>query len=113
MSQSADSTGVTPGIPTSIGQEAIIYTIDLPVFVIIVVVLSRIFNVNIITPTSRGDILRQLFHQSIPHESNAWRKRCVFRPDLKTGKEQGARRWSANVFHSLGGAALKAAAAEE
>jgi len=27
-------------------------------------------------------------------ESNAWRKRCVFRPDSKTGKEQGARSWS-------------------
>jgi len=34
-------------------------------------------------------------------------------PDLKTGKEQGARRWSGNVFQSLGAAALKAAAAEE
>jgi len=33
--------------------------------------------------------------------------------DLKTGKEQGARRWSGNVFKSLGAAALKAAAAEE
>jgi len=32
---------------------------------------------------------------------------------LKTGKEQGARRWSGNVFQSLGAAALKAAAAEE
>jgi len=54
-----------------------------------------------------------LFHQCISHESNAWRKRCVFRPDLKTGKEQGARMWSGNVFQSLGAAALKAAAAEE
>jgi len=26
---------------------------------------SSIFNVNIITPTRRGDILRQLFHQFI------------------------------------------------
>jgi len=52
-----------------------------------------------------------LFHQCISHESNAWWKRCVFRPDLKTGKEQGARRWSGNVFPSLGAAALKAAAA--
>jgi len=25
-----------------------------------------------------------------------------FRPYLKTGKEQGARRWSGNVFQSLG-----------
>jgi len=31
----------------------------------------------------------RLFHLCILHESNAWRKRCVFRPDLKTGKEQG------------------------
>jgi len=54
-----------------------------------------------------------LFHQCISHESNAWRKRCVFRPDLKTGKEQNAQRWSDNVFQSLGAAALKAAAAEE
>jgi len=52
---------------------------------------SSIFNVNIITPTSEEDILIQLFHQCISHESNAWWKRCVFRPDLKTGKEQGAR----------------------
>jgi len=37
----------------------------------------------------------------------------VFRPDLKTGKEQGARRGSGNVFQSLGAAVLKAAAAEE
>jgi len=28
------------------------------------------FNVNIITPTIRGYILRQLFHQCISHESN-------------------------------------------
>jgi len=49
----------------------------------------------------------------VSHESNAWRKKCVFRPDLKTGKEQGALRWSGNVFQSLGAAALKAAAAEE
>jgi len=75
---------------------------------------SSIFNVNIITPTSGGDILRQIvFLQCISHESNAWQKRCVFRPDLKTGKEQGARRWSGNVFQSVGAAALKAAAAEE
>jgi len=33
--------------------------------------------------------------------------------NLKTGKKQGARRWSGNVFQSLGAAALKAAAAEE
>jgi len=32
------------------------------------------------------------------------------KPDLKTGKEQGARRWSGNVFESFGAAALKAAA---
>jgi len=30
---------------------------------------------------------------------------------LKTGKDQGARTWSGNVFKSLGAAALKAAAA--
>jgi len=62
---------------------------------------SSIFIVNIITPTSRGDILRQMFHQCISHESNAWRKRCVFRPDLQTGKEQGARMWSGNVIYYL------------
>jgi len=73
---------------------------------------TSIFNVNIITPTSRGDILGQIV-LSVYHESNAWRKRCVFRPDVKTGKEQGARRWSGNVFQSSGAAALKAAAAEE
>jgi len=55
----------------------------------------------------------RLFHQCISHESNAWRKRCVFRPDLKAGKEQGARRWSGNLFQSLGAAALKEAAAED
>jgi len=49
------------------------------------------FNVNIITPTSREDILRQFFHQCISHESNAWRKIGVFRPD-KTGKEQGQKK---------------------
>jgi len=76
---------------------------------------GSIFNVNIITPTSRDDniILRQLFHQCISHESNAWQKICVFRPDLKTEKQQVVRRWSGNVFQSLGAAALKAAAAEE
>jgi len=31
---------------------------------------SSIVNVNIITPTSRGDILRQLFPQCISYESN-------------------------------------------
>jgi len=30
---------------------------------------SSIFDVNIITPTSRGDILRQLFHQCMYHMS--------------------------------------------
>jgi len=54
-----------------------------------------------------------LFHQCISHESNAWRKRCVFRPDLKIGKEQSAQRWLGNVFQSFEAAALKAAAAEE
>jgi len=54
-----------------------------------------------------------LFHQCISQQSNAGRKRCVLREDLKTGKEQGARRGSDNVFQSLGAAALKAAAAEE
>jgi len=39
-------------------------------------------------------------------------KMCL-QPDLKTGKEQGARRWSGNVFQSLGAAALKAAADED
>jgi len=37
----------------------------------------------------------------------------VFRPYFKTGKEQGVRRWSDNVFQSLGAAALRAAAAKE
>jgi len=53
----------------------------------------------------------RLFHQCISHESNAWRKRDVFRLDIKTAKEQGARKGSGNVFQSLGAAALKAAAA--
>jgi len=39
--------------------------------------------------------------------------KVFFRPDLKTGKEQGAQMWSGNVFQSLGVAALKVAAAEE
>jgi len=46
-------------------------------------------------------------------DSKAWRKKCVLGQHLKTGKEQGARRWSGNVFQSLGAAALKAAADDD
>jgi len=79
-------------------------------FLVVVVV----YLISTLTPLQVEEIfLRQLFHQCISHESNVWRKRCVFRPDLKTGKEQGARRWSGIVFQSLGAAALNAAAADE
>jgi len=39
-------------------------------------------------------------------ESNTWQKRCVFRPDIKTGKEQGARyfkptKWKLQIFSTV------------
>jgi len=70
------------------------------IYVWIHVVVVVVYLMSTLSPLQVEEIFwDRLFHQCISHESNAWRKRCVFRPDLKTGKEQGARRWHPSVWH--------------